>query len=60
MSPVDSVDIPAGGELAFKPGSYHVMLMGLKQELKTGDKVTLTLNFEKAGPVTVECEVRDQ
>ena len=41
-----------------KPGSYHVMLMGLKKPLTVGETFPLVLNFEKAGkvPVTVKVE----
>ncbi len=60
MSPVANVPIPAGGKVEFKPGGYHVMLMDLTRELKTGDKVQLTLNFEKAGKVPVTADVREQ
>jgi copper(I)-binding protein len=41
-----------------KPGSYHLMLTGLKQQPKEGDKVKGTLEFEKAGTVEVEYAVR--
>ena len=34
--------------------------MGLTSELKAGDKVTITLKFEKAGEIKVEAEVKDQ
>lgn len=50
----DGVEIPAGGEIAFKPGSYHIMFIGLKAPVKEGDKFPATLTFEKAGTVTVE------
>lgn len=58
MSPVEFIEIPAGGEVELKPGSYHVMLIGLKQDLKAGDSIEITLTFEKAGDVTIEAEVR--
>lgn len=48
MHAVDSVDVPAGGSVEFKPGGYHVMLMQLKQPLKAGDKVPLVLTFQDA------------
>ncbi|PWK76141.1 copper chaperone PCu(A)C [Aminobacter sp. AP02] len=48
------VEIPAGGEVAFKPGAYHIMFMGLKAPVKEGEKFSGTLTFEKAGTVTVE------
>jgi hypothetical protein len=60
MSPVESIPIPANGQTELKPSSWHMMLMGLKRELKAGEKVTLTLKFEKAGEVVISAEVRDQ
>ena len=58
MRQVDGVDVPAGGEAVLKPGSYHVMLIGLRRELAVGEKVNFTLTFEKAGQMSVEAEVR--
>ena len=58
MQKVDRVEVPAGGKLELKPGSYHIMLIGLNQELKVGDKIDITLKFEKAGDVKVTAEVR--
>ena len=57
--PIAGVDIPAGGTLELKPGGYHIMLINLKQELKVGDKIELTLTFEKAAPIVVTAEVRE-
>jgi len=59
MRPVARIDIPAGGSIELKPGGYHIMLMELKQELKAGDTIEITLMFEKAGPVTAKAEVRE-
>jgi copper(I)-binding protein len=39
------------------PGSYHIMLSGLKQSLKQGDSFPITLSFAKAGPVTATVTV---
>ena len=58
MQPVARVEIPAGGSLQLKPGSYHVMLIGLVKDLKPGDTIDLTLKFEKAGEITVTAQVR--
>lgn len=55
MRPVTGgVEIPASGTVALKPGSYHVMFIGLSQPLKQGTKVNGTLTFEKAGTVQVQ------
>jgi periplasmic copper chaperone A len=54
----DGLPIPAGGSVTLKPGSYHVMLVGLKKPLAAGETFPLTLTFEKAGniPVTVQVQ----
>lgn len=51
------VAVPAGGELALKPGGYHLMLVGLKRMLKQGESFAGTLTFEKAGTVAVSFTV---
>jgi periplasmic copper chaperone A len=50
--------VPADGSVALKPGSYHVMLIGLKKPLKPGETFPLTLNFEKAGNVAITVPVQ--
>ena len=54
----DGLAIPAGGEVALDPGGYHIMLMGLTEDLTNGKTYDLTLHFEKAGDVTVPVTVR--
>ncbi len=46
MRPVAGVDLPAGKLVALTPGGWHVMLMDLKQPLKAGDSVDLSLVVE--------------
>lgn len=53
----DGLEIPAGGEVALKPGSFHIMFMALKQPVREGEKFAATLIFEKAGSVQVEFAV---
>ena len=55
----EKLDLPAGGELELKPGSYHVMLIGLKKDLKAGDEITLTLHFQNSEDVTLTIPVMD-
>jgi len=52
------LSIPAGGSVALKPGSYHVMLIGLKKPLTAGEQFPLTLTFEKAGSISVTVPVQ--
>jgi copper(I)-binding protein len=47
------VEIPAGGAVELKPGSYHLMLMDLARPLKEGEAFAGTLTFEKGGSVKV-------
>ncbi len=60
MLPVPSLEIPPGGQVTLQPMSYHLMLMGLVEPVEIGQKVTLTLTFEKTGDVVVEAEVRQE
>ena len=46
MRAIPGLDLPAGKAVDLKPGGYHVMLMGLKQPLKDGETVPLTLVVE--------------
>jgi hypothetical protein len=57
MRELNAVEVPAGQSVAFEPGQLHLMLMGLKQPLKAGTTVPLTLKFEKAGTLNVELKV---
>ena len=50
--------MPAGGELDFERGGNHLMLEGLKQKPKEGDKVSLGLHFATSGTVTVTVPVK--
>ncbi len=47
----DGVVVPAKGALTLKPGSYHVMLMGLNGPLIEGETFNIRLNFKHAGEV---------
>ncbi len=57
MRAVSALEVPPGGKLELKPGGYHVMLLDLKQPLKVGDKVPLTLNFQNAGSIAIIVDV---
>jgi periplasmic copper chaperone A len=57
MRRVDAVALKPGASHLLKPSGDHIMLMDLKGPLKEGDLVALTLNFEKAGAITVDATV---
>lgn len=54
----DGLEIKPGEKAEFKPGGHHIMFMGLKRQLREGEKIKGTLLFEKAGPVAVEFSVQ--
>jgi periplasmic copper chaperone A len=61
MRAVPSMMLPAGRTVELKPGGYHVMMMDLKQQMKDGDVVPLTLVVESGGKretVEVKAKVR--
>jgi periplasmic copper chaperone A len=59
MRPVKGgLEIKPGETVELKPGSYHIMFVGLKKPLSAGDHVKATLVFEKAGTVSVDYDVR--
>ncbi len=58
MRPVaGGIEIKPGQTVQLNPSGYHVMLVGLKQQLKQGDHFKATLEFEKAGKVDVDFTV---
>jgi copper(I)-binding protein len=58
MERVAKVELAPGARVELRPGSYHLMLIGLKRALTPGQTVTLTLEFERAGRMTTRAEVR--
>jgi copper(I)-binding protein len=57
MLSVDKLSIPANAEINLVPGGIHIMLFKVKYPLKAGDKINLTLEFEKNGILTLEVPV---
>jgi copper(I)-binding protein len=58
MRPLDNgLIIEPGKTVKLAPGGYHLMLFDLKSPLKQGDKLPVTLEFEKAGKVKLSFDV---
>ncbi len=53
----NGLELPAGGKVVLKPGSFHLMFMGLTGAPKAGETVSGTLVFERAGAVPVTFQV---
>jgi len=51
MDELPAIDLHPGVPVVLKPGGIHMMIVGLRQQLKEGQSLPLTLTFEKAGSV---------
>jgi periplasmic copper chaperone A len=59
MRPLESgLAIDPGKTVKLAPGGYHLMMFDLKSPLKQGDKLPVTLEFEKAGKVQLSLDVQ--
>ena len=58
MAMAGAVSIPAGGELQFKPGSYHAMLEKPTQALAVGTEVEADFEFQSGETAKALCEVK--
>lgn len=61
MKELQSLDLPAMQNVELKPGSYHIMLVGLKRDLTVGEQIPLKLLFisgHKTFKKVVKAEVR--
>lgn len=54
----DGIAVPGAETVTLKPGGMHVMFLGLKQKLIAGEKMKLTLIFEKAGELEMTVPIR--
>jgi len=59
MSVVRNLTIPAHGFVTLEPGDLHLMLTGLKRELKQGQSVNLVLHFTDGSTLQIVAPVRD-
>lgn len=57
MRPVPSIAVPAQGRVELKSGGYHIMLIGLNQDMKKGDFVPVTLEFDEGTILETTFEV---
>ena len=58
MRHIPSLAVPAGQSVVLKSGGYHIMLIGLRHELRVGDRFTIGLHFARAGWVDVPVVVK--
>jgi copper(I)-binding protein len=58
MRSLDSLSIPAGGQLLLSPGGKHLMLMGMKAVPKAGDHVTIIFKDSHGCATSAEFSVQ--
>ena len=60
MQPLsDGLVIKAGKSVKLRMGGYHVMLLGLNRDLKAGDEITVTLEFDDGQSIDYTAPVKD-
>ncbi|MCI7022858.1 MAG: copper chaperone PCu(A)C [Campylobacter sp.] len=59
MMKIEKLVVPAKSSLELKSGGNHVMLMGLKKELKAGDEINLELSFSDGDKKNIKVPVKD-
>jgi copper(I)-binding protein len=57
MARLATVALPRGTPVLFKPSGLHIMLLGLRRQLKEGETVPLVFRFERAATVNVSARV---
>ena len=55
----DGLEIPVKTSVELKPGSFHIMLISLNQNLTPGDRFQVIFEFEQAGIIAVQSEVAE-
>ena len=58
MKPIDSVDVPAKGEVAFAPGGKHLMLWGINDAAINQGKMELTFLMSDGKRLLVDAVIR--
>ena len=54
----DGLEVPAHGSVTLKPGGDHLMLVGLKRQLKEGESVAVTLDFDKGVVLPINLAIK--
>lgn len=59
MREVENIEILPAAKIEMKPGhGYHIMLLGLRRQLKSGENIPMTLRFEHAGSLKISVPVK--
>jgi copper(I)-binding protein len=58
MAPLESVDVPAGAKIEFKPGGKHIMLWQINQQVVAAGKVEFKLTFSNGDRLLVDAVIQ--
>jgi copper(I)-binding protein len=58
MAPLDTVDVPAGTKVEFKPGGKHIMLWQINQQAVAAGKVEFKLIFSNGDRLLVDAVIQ--
>ena len=56
MKPLAGADVPAGGQLAFKPGGNHAMVFGIDPAVKPGTSIPLHFTFQSGATIDADAK----
>jgi hypothetical protein len=59
MRQIPQIDVPAKGRTELAPGGLHIMLIGLKQDMKVGETAQITLTFEDGSTTLVDAPIQE-
>jgi copper(I)-binding protein len=59
MHQLQFIPLEANAEITFEPGGRHLMLIGLKKDLKIGDEIEVTLHFKNFEEINLLVPVRE-
>jgi copper(I)-binding protein len=59
MRRVEQIDLPAGSRVSLQPGGLHLMLIGLKQQLRPGEDVAVSLTLDDGSELALSAPVRE-
>ncbi len=58
MRKIERIDLPSNQAVALQPGGLHVMLLGLTSDLRSGDQIDVTLEFDDGSERSLQVPVR--
>jgi copper(I)-binding protein len=58
MRRIEKIDLPAQAKTTLKPGGLHIMLIDLKQDIKPGQMINITLDLSDGSQKAIQAPVR--